>query len=127
MQEFGDSVAVLSDEEATPGALREEIARLKQREVDLDHGMLPKIARRRYLDGLKDANLTEEGCLICANTEQGQSRSLPLLVRHSKVVSDLISSGPDTLWTLHARGLLADLVLQIRFTDLSSLSRLFGS
>lgn len=75
MQEFGDSVAVLPDKETTPGALREEIAKLKQRESDLDHQMLPKIARRRYLDGLKDANLAEEGCLICANTEEDQSKT----------------------------------------------------
>lgn len=74
MQEFGDSVAVLPDEETTPGALRAEIEKLKTRESDLDHQMLPKIARRRYLDGLRNANLTEEGCLICANTEQGQSK-----------------------------------------------------
>lgn len=74
MQEFGDSVAVLPDEEATPGALRTEIDRLHQLEVERDHQMLAKIARRRYLDSLKDANLAEDGCLICANTEIGQSK-----------------------------------------------------
>lgn len=73
MQEFGDSVAVLPDEEVTPGAVRAEIERLKTRESELDHQMLAKIARRRYLDSLKDANLAEEGCLICANTEDGKS------------------------------------------------------
>jgi hypothetical protein len=75
MQEFGDAVAVLPDEEATPGALRAEIERLRQKEIEMDHQMLAKIARRRYLDSLKDANLAEEGCLICANTEVGHSES----------------------------------------------------
>lgn len=122
MQEFGDSVAVLPDDETTPGALRAEIERLRQREVELDHQMLAKIARRRYLDSLKDANLAEDGCLICANTEIGQSESLLSLSPHAMYSLICSYSGSDPLWALHAREMLAHMVHEIRIAYLPSLS-----
>jgi hypothetical protein len=85
MQDFGDSVAELETAAATPYALQRDIAEFRRQEVDTERGLVAKIARRRFLDSLKEAKAAEQDCLICGDAYTADKEGEPYHSNHIMV------------------------------------------